>query len=87
VILPPPLQAHPARRPLWRLRGAPAAASLCSPRSCWPLPGTGGWFGYHYLAVGRFLVTTDDACVQAYNTTLAAKVAGYVASVPVTDNT
>jgi membrane fusion protein, multidrug efflux system len=49
--------------------------------------GTGGWFGYHYLTVGRFLVTTDDAYVQAYNTTLAAKVAGYVASVPVTDNT
>ena len=46
--------------------------------------GTGGWFGYHYLTVGRFLVTTDDAYVQAYNTTLAAKVAGYVASVPVT---
>jgi membrane fusion protein (multidrug efflux system) len=48
--------------------------------------GTGGWFGYHYLTVGRFLVTTDDAYVQAYNTTLAAKVTGYVATVPVTDN-
>src|SRR6516165_4900438 len=48
--------------------------------------GTGGWFGYQYLTVGRFMVTTDDAYVQAYNTTLAAKVAGYVASVPVTDN-
>ena len=36
--------------------------------------------------VGRFTVSTDDAYVQAYNTTLAAKVAGYVASVPVTDN-
>jgi membrane fusion protein (multidrug efflux system) len=49
--------------------------------------GTGGWFGYRYLTVGRFLVTTDDAYVQAYNTTLAAKVAGYIASVPVIDNT
>src|ERR1700761_6422506 len=49
--------------------------------------GTGGWFGYRYLTLGRFLVTTDDAYVQAYNTTLAAKVAGYVASVPVIDNT
>src|SRR6202012_3410379 len=49
--------------------------------------GAGGWLGYHYLTVGRFLVTTDDAYVQAYNTTLAAKVAGYVASVPVTENT
>ena len=49
--------------------------------------GVGGWFGYDYVTVGRFTVSTDDAYVQAYNTTLAAKVAGYVASVPVTDNT
>jgi membrane fusion protein (multidrug efflux system) len=46
-----------------------------------------GWYGYDYLTVGRFMVSTDDAYVQAYNTTLAAKVSGYVASVPVTDNT
>jgi membrane fusion protein, multidrug efflux system len=49
--------------------------------------GIAGWFGYDYLTVGRFTVSTDDAYVQAYNTTLAAKVAGYLASVPVTDNT
>jgi len=46
-----------------------------------------GWFGFDYLTVGRFMVSTDDAYVQAYNTTLAAKVAGYVSSVLVTDNT
>ena len=46
-----------------------------------------GYFGYGYWTVGRFTVTTDDAYVQAYNTTLAAKVSGYLASVPVTDNT
>jgi membrane fusion protein (multidrug efflux system) len=46
-----------------------------------------GWFGYHWWTVGRFTVSTDDAYVQAYNTTLAAKVSGYLASVPVTDNT
>jgi membrane fusion protein, multidrug efflux system len=49
--------------------------------------GAAGWFGYNYLTVGRFMVSTDDAYVQAYNTTLAAKVSGYLASVPVTDNT
>ena len=49
--------------------------------------GVASWFGYDYWTVGRFTVSTDDAYVQAYNTTLAAKVAGYVASVPVTDNT
>ena len=46
-----------------------------------------GWFGYNWWTVGRFTVTTDDAYIQAYNTTLAAKVSGYLAGVPVTDNT
>ena len=45
------------------------------------------WFGYHWWTVGRFTVSTDDAYVEAYNTTIAAKVPGYVASVLVTDNT
>ena len=49
--------------------------------------GVAGWFSYDWLTVGRFTVTTDDAYVQAYNTTLAAKVAGYVSNVLVTDNT
>jgi membrane fusion protein, multidrug efflux system len=49
--------------------------------------GVACWYGYNYVTVGRFVVSTDDAYVQAYNTTLAAKVAGYLSSVPVTDNT
>jgi membrane fusion protein, multidrug efflux system len=48
--------------------------------------GGAGWFGYDWWTVGRFTVSTDDAYVQAYNTTLAAKVSGYVANVLVTDN-
>ncbi len=47
---------------------------------------TAGWFGYDWWTVGQFAVATDDAYVQAYNTTLAAKVSGYIASVPVADN-
>jgi membrane fusion protein, multidrug efflux system len=49
--------------------------------------GAGGWFGYHWWTVGRFMVSTDDAYVHADNTTLAAKVPGYVASIYVADNT
>ncbi len=45
------------------------------------------WFGLDYIIVGRFMVSTDDAYVQAYNTTLAAKVSGYLSNVAVTDNT
>lgn len=44
------------------------------------------YYGYDWLTVGRFTVTTDDAYVQAYNTTLAAKVSGYLTNVAVIDN-
>ena len=46
----------------------------------------GGWFGYDYLTVGRYLITTDDAYVRAYNTTLGAKVSGYISEFLVDDN-
>jgi membrane fusion protein, multidrug efflux system len=46
----------------------------------------GGWFGYDYLTVGRFMVSTDDAYVRAYNTTLGAKVSGYISEFLVDDN-
>jgi membrane fusion protein (multidrug efflux system) len=47
----------------------------------------GGWFGYRWWTVGRFMISTDDAYVRADNTTLAAKVPGYVANIFVADNT
>jgi membrane fusion protein, multidrug efflux system len=45
-----------------------------------------GWYGEHWWTVGRFRVSTDDAYVYAHNTTLAAKVPGYVAEIRVADN-
>ncbi len=48
--------------------------------------GGAAWFGYDWWTVGRFTVSTDDAYVEAYNATLAAKVPGYVARVLVSDN-
>jgi membrane fusion protein (multidrug efflux system) len=44
------------------------------------------WYGYHWLTVGQFIVSTDDAYVRAHNTTLAAKVAGYLTSIDIEDN-
>lgn len=58
------------------LIGAVAAVALAA----------AGWYGMHYLTVGRYLVSTDDAYVRADATTLAAKVAGYVAAIEVADN-
>ena len=46
----------------------------------------GGWFGYHWFTIGRFIVSTDDAYVHADATTLAAKVSGYVSAIDVADN-
>ena len=46
----------------------------------------GAEFGWSYWTVGRFAVSTDDATVQADNTTIAPKVSGYVAEVLVGDN-
>jgi membrane fusion protein, multidrug efflux system len=46
----------------------------------------GGWYGEHWLTVGRFIVSTDDAYVHADATTLAAKVSGYVSTIEVADN-
>ena len=43
-------------------------------------------FGWQYWTVGRFEISTDDAYVQADNTTIAPKVSGYISDVPVADN-
>ena len=44
------------------------------------------WYGHDYWTNGRFLVSTDDAYVQADFAILAPKVTGYVASVPAVAN-
>jgi membrane fusion protein (multidrug efflux system) len=46
----------------------------------------GGAFGAHWWVSGRYIVSTDDAYVLAHNTTLASKISGYVAGIPIQDN-
>jgi membrane fusion protein, multidrug efflux system len=46
----------------------------------------GSWYGAEWWTTGRFMISTDDAYVRAHNTTLASKVSGYVASIPLNDN-
>ena len=43
-------------------------------------------YGVHYLLVGRFYVSTDDAYVRANNTTLGARVSGHIAAILPGDN-
>jgi membrane fusion protein (multidrug efflux system) len=45
-----------------------------------------GYYGYKYWTIGRYLESTDDAYIKADYTTIAPKVAGYIADVLVQDN-
>ena len=81
----PAAAVKPARRAMSRLpalnkRTAIAAAVAIAVAA-------GGFTGVHWWVSGRFMVSTDDAYVGAHNTTLASKISGYVASIPIEDNT
>jgi membrane fusion protein (multidrug efflux system) len=43
-------------------------------------------YGYDYWTTGRFLVSTDDAYVQAHSVLISPKISGYISEVPVDDN-
>jgi len=45
------------------------------------------YFGVHYMLVGRYMVSTDDAYVRANNTTMGAKIAGHISKILPGDNT
>jgi membrane fusion protein (multidrug efflux system) len=89
ALAPSPVQARPtdvatrAAKPTRRRVGRHVALGAAIATAL----GGASWFGYHWWTIGRFTVSTDDAYVEAYNTTIAAKVSGYAASVSVTDNT
>jgi len=48
--------------------------------------GYGGMRGYDWFVEGRFIVSTDDAYVEADTATIAARVAGHIVSAPVLNN-
>lgn len=43
-------------------------------------------YAVHYVLVGRFYISTDDAYVRANNTTLGARVSGHIAAILPADN-
>jgi membrane fusion protein, multidrug efflux system len=45
-----------------------------------------GFYGHYYWTTGRFLVSTDDAYVEAHSVLISPKVSGYISAVPVDDN-
>ena len=46
----------------------------------------GGLYGRYYWTEGRFLISTDDAYLEADNVIVSPKIAGYIAQVAVEDN-
>jgi membrane fusion protein, multidrug efflux system len=50
------------------------------------LAGAGGLYGIYWWKTGRYLVTTDDAYVQAHSVLVSPRVSGYISEVPVDDN-
>jgi membrane fusion protein, multidrug efflux system len=48
--------------------------------------GIAGVYGTYYWTTGRFLVSTDDAYVQAHSVLISPKVSGYLSEAPVDDN-
>ncbi|HEX3400420.1 MAG TPA: HlyD family secretion protein [Acetobacteraceae bacterium] len=81
VIIRAPDAGHPAhvgriaglRRLLWLVLAILSTAAIAG-------------FGTYYWRVGRFMVSTDDAYVQADSITIAPRVAGYISEVAVADN-
>jgi membrane fusion protein (multidrug efflux system) len=75
---------------------APAAAAAAAPKSAKRklvllgiialLALAAASYGVHYVLVGRFYVSTDDAYVRANNTMLGARVSGHVAAILPGDN-
>ena len=43
-------------------------------------------YGDYYWTTGRFLISTDDAYIQAHSVLISPKVSGYISEVPVDDN-
>src|ERR1700726_1265840 len=45
-----------------------------------------GMYGDYWWTIGRFMVSTDDAYVQAHSVLISPKVSGYISEVPVDAN-
>ncbi len=60
--------------------------SLLLPTILAALLGAGAWYGYGYWTDGRFMISTDDAYVQADMAFVSPKISGYVDKVLVTEN-
>lgn len=78
-----PAISPPAEAPAKKKR---SARSFLLPIIGLGLLGAGAWYGYDYWTDGRFMISTDDAYVQADMAFISPKISGYVDQVEVTEN-
>ncbi|TIM36620.1 MAG: HlyD family secretion protein [Mesorhizobium sp.] len=78
-----PATCPPAEAPAKKKR---SARSFLLPIIALGLLGAGAWYGYDYWTDGRFMISTDDAYVQADMAFISPKISGYVDQVKVTEN-
>ncbi|MDX8468400.1 HlyD family secretion protein [Mesorhizobium sp. VK23B] len=78
-----PTPVAPAEAPAKKKR---SVRSFLLPIIGLALLGAGSWYGYNYWADGRFMISTDDAYVQADMSFVSPKISGYVDKVLVSEN-
>ncbi|CCV03881.1 Secretion protein HlyD family protein [Mesorhizobium metallidurans STM 2683] len=78
-----PAISPPAEAPAKKKR---SVRSLLLPIIGLGLLGAGAWYGYNYWIDGRFMISTDDAYVQADMAFISPKISGYVDRVEVSEN-
>jgi len=81
--LPQPATVVSAEAPAKKKR---SVRSLLLPIIGLGLLGAGAWYGYDYWTDGRFMISTDDAYVQADMSFVSPKISGYVDKVLVSEN-
>lgn len=94
-LKPAPQPVAPPRAPV-APQAAPAAAPAKRKRSfgrTFVLPllliaalAGAGWYGYNYWIDGRFMISTDDAYVQADISYVTPKISGYVKEINAAEN-
>ncbi|KAA3450136.1 HlyD family secretion protein [Mesorhizobium sp. SARCC-RB16n] len=79
VVAPPPEADAPAKKKR-------SVRSFLLPIIGLALLSGGAWYGYDYWTTGRFMISTDDAYVQADMAFVSPKISGYVDQVLVSEN-
>ena len=78
-----PVTTAPAETPAGKKR---SVRSFLLPIIGVALLSAGAWYGYNYWTTGRFMISTDDAYVQADMAFISPKISGYVDQIKVSEN-